>query len=82
MTTEYFLWVDDDFAFTDETNLEYLLDVIETTGYDVVAGAINFARETPWLRHNHLVIDRSDTGNCFNRIIGRNVPLPGYGKAE
>ena len=75
--TEFFVWVDDDFTFTYATELEYLLKVIEETDYDVIGGAVN-GRETPWNRHNRFVIDRSDNGNCFNRIIGKTIPLPGY----
>ena len=39
--TEFFLWVDDDFEFFEETNLERLVDVISKTGYDVVGGSID-----------------------------------------
>jgi len=30
--TDYFLWVDDDFIFNEETDLGYMLDVLEKTG--------------------------------------------------
>ena len=30
--TDFFVWVDDDFVFNTETDLQYMLDVIETTG--------------------------------------------------
>ena len=38
--TEFFVWVDDDFEFTDDTNLEKLVEVISKTGYDVIGGSI------------------------------------------
>ena len=38
--TEFFVWVDDDFEFTAETNLEKLVEVISKTGYDVIGGSI------------------------------------------
>ena len=30
--TDYFVWVDDDFIFNHESNLRYMLDVLEKTG--------------------------------------------------
>ena len=30
--TDYFLWVDDDFIFSEETDLEYMLNMLEKTG--------------------------------------------------
>ena len=38
MTTEYLLWIDDDFVFSDETDLESMLDVLENTNLDIVGG--------------------------------------------
>jgi hypothetical protein len=38
VTTEYFLWVDDDFFFTENTNLEWMREVLETTDLDLVGG--------------------------------------------
>ena len=32
VTTDFFVWVDDDFKFTAETDIQYLLDVIIKTG--------------------------------------------------
>ena len=43
--TEFFVWVDDDFEFTDETNLEKLVEVISKTGYDVIGGSIGIILE-------------------------------------
>ena len=30
--TDYFMWVDDDFIFNQESNIGYMLDVLEKTG--------------------------------------------------
>ena len=38
VTTEYFVWVDDDFFFTENTNLEWMREVLETTDLDLVGG--------------------------------------------
>ncbi|XP_019623733.1 PREDICTED: beta-1,4 N-acetylgalactosaminyltransferase 1-like [Branchiostoma belcheri] len=40
VTTPYLLWVDDDFVFVKETKLENLLEVIENTRLDLVAGTV------------------------------------------
>lgn len=42
VTTKYFLWVDDDFLFTDKTKIEKLVDVLEGTDLDVVRSATTF----------------------------------------
>ncbi|PIO35980.1 hypothetical protein AB205_0053530, partial [Aquarana catesbeiana] len=42
VTTKYFLWVDDDFLFTDKTKIEKLVDVLEKTDLDMVRSAATF----------------------------------------
>jgi len=32
VTTDFFIWVDDDFVFTSETDIQYMIDVITKTG--------------------------------------------------
>lgn len=44
MTTEYLLWIDDDFVFSDETDLEWMLDVLENTNLDIVGGKAGSTR--------------------------------------
>ncbi|CAL8264871.1 unnamed protein product [Gadus morhua 'NCC'] len=42
VTTKYFLWVDDDFLFTDKTKIEDLVEVMEATPeLDVVGASVN-----------------------------------------
>ncbi|XP_067414796.1 beta-1,4 N-acetylgalactosaminyltransferase 2-like [Emydura macquarii macquarii] len=41
VTTKYYLWVDDDFLFTENTKIEKLVDVLEETNLDVVGGSVN-----------------------------------------
>uniref|UniRef100_A0A8D2KRT3 Glycosyltransferase 2-like domain-containing protein n=1 Tax=Varanus komodoensis TaxID=61221 RepID=A0A8D2KRT3_VARKO len=40
VTTKYYLWVDDDFLFTDQTKIEKLVDVLENSNLDVVGGSV------------------------------------------
>ncbi|XP_068120216.1 beta-1,4 N-acetylgalactosaminyltransferase 2-like isoform X3 [Hyperolius riggenbachi] len=40
VTTKYFLWVDDDFLFTENTKIEKLVDVLEGTDLDLVGGSV------------------------------------------
>ena len=39
--TQFYLWVDDDFFFNEETDLQYMVDVAEQTGFDIIGGALN-----------------------------------------
>ncbi|XP_066485366.1 beta-1,4 N-acetylgalactosaminyltransferase 2-like [Tiliqua scincoides] len=41
VTTKYYLWVDDDFLFTQNTKIEKLVDVLENSDLDVVGGSVN-----------------------------------------
>ncbi|XP_059928922.1 beta-1,4 N-acetylgalactosaminyltransferase 2-like [Gadus macrocephalus] len=42
VTTKYFLWVDDDFLFTEKTKIEDLVEVMEATpALDVVGGSVD-----------------------------------------
>lgn len=36
VTTKYYLWVDDDFLFTENTKIEKLVEVLEKTNLDMV----------------------------------------------
>lgn len=80
VTTEYFLWVDDDFVFQPNTNLEWQLNVIRTTGYDVIGGGVGMAGESGWARKRNLNIAYGADGNCYARQLGKVIPLPGYEK--
>ena len=43
--TDYFIWMDDDFVATNETDLELLFSIIEATNYDVIAGKVGFSEK-------------------------------------
>ena len=55
--TEFFIWMDDDFVVEKNTSLDYLLEVIEKTGYDLVAGTTTNADEG-WGKYNNFDIQR------------------------
>ncbi|XP_074835130.1 beta-1,4 N-acetylgalactosaminyltransferase 2 isoform X2 [Carettochelys insculpta] len=41
VTTKYYLWIDDDYLFTENTNIEKLVEVLEGTNLDMVGGSVN-----------------------------------------
>ena len=50
VTTEYFLWVDDDFIIRSKTDLRFMLKVIQQTGYDVIGAGVSRSGESHWVR--------------------------------
>ena len=50
VTTEYFLWVDDDFIIRSKTDLRFMLKVIKQTGYDVIGAGVSRSGESHWVR--------------------------------
>ena len=52
--TEYFVYVDDDFEFDSETKLEYLVERIENTGYDILGGKIGKRKMSKWARMDQI----------------------------
>ncbi|XP_043929851.1 beta-1,4 N-acetylgalactosaminyltransferase 2-like [Protopterus annectens] len=44
VTTKYFLWVDDDFLFTEKTKIENFITVLEESDLDVVGGVVDDGR--------------------------------------
>ncbi|KAJ3591940.1 hypothetical protein NHX12_007070 [Muraenolepis orangiensis] len=65
VTTKYFLWVDDDFLFTDQTKIEALVEVMEAIPeLDVVGGSVTgnqFYFSLPYEEGDEL------TGGCLHR---------------
>ncbi|XP_040187689.1 beta-1,4 N-acetylgalactosaminyltransferase 2-like isoform X1 [Rana temporaria] len=74
VTTKYFLWVDDDFLFTEETKIEKLVDVLEGTDLDVVGGNV---------AGNHFSItllleEGDDKGDCLHWEKGAYHQIEGF----
>ena len=75
--TQFFVWCDDDFQFGNETDLSYMVHVAETTGFDIIGGALNEHERSAWAKPDFYRLRRSETGFCFNRFNYKNLALPG-----
>ncbi|XP_065108640.1 beta-1,4 N-acetylgalactosaminyltransferase 2-like [Paramisgurnus dabryanus] len=75
VTTKYFLWVDDDFVFLDETRIERFVEIMEANPeLDVVGGAVSGEQY-----YFSLEYIEDDEGGCLRRFQGRHhKPLPGF----
>ncbi|XP_067397204.1 beta-1,4 N-acetylgalactosaminyltransferase 2 isoform X1 [Emydura macquarii macquarii] len=73
VTTKYYLWVDDDFLFTERTKIEKLVDVLEGTNLDVVGGSVNGNT----YRFQLLYQERDDSG-CLHLRFGSFHKLEGF----
>ncbi|CAL8272821.1 unnamed protein product [Lota lota] len=77
VTTKYFLWVDDDFLFTDKTKIEDLVEVMEAIPeLDVVGGSV-----TGNQFYFSIVYEEGDgvTGGCLDRKSNKKFQsLPNY----
>nr|XP_055050504.1 beta-1,4 N-acetylgalactosaminyltransferase 2-like isoform X7 [Misgurnus anguillicaudatus] len=75
VTTKYFLWVDDDFEFLDETRIERFVEIMEAKPeLDVVGGAVSGEQY-----YFSLEYIEDDEGGCLRRFQGKHhKPLPGY----
>uniref|UniRef100_A0A673YDI3 Beta-1,4 N-acetylgalactosaminyltransferase 1-like n=1 Tax=Salmo trutta TaxID=8032 RepID=A0A673YDI3_SALTR len=78
VTTKYFLWVDDDFLFTDKTKIENLVEVMEATPeLDVVGGSVAGHGQF----YFSLVYEEGngEDGGCLNRKGAvKYQPVPGF----
>ncbi|XP_073725000.1 beta-1,4 N-acetylgalactosaminyltransferase 2-like isoform X1 [Misgurnus anguillicaudatus] len=76
VTTKYFLWVDDDFMFLNETRIERFVEIMEAVPeLDVVGGEVErnqFAFKLNYKEGN------SEEGGCISRVGGFYAPLPGF----
>ncbi|XP_078588450.1 beta-1,4 N-acetylgalactosaminyltransferase 1-like isoform X1 [Branchiostoma floridae x Branchiostoma japonicum] len=79
VTTPYFLWVDDDFIFTQDTRIELLLQVAKNTNLDVISGVVRddlgLARKfTQKIR----IEEGDDLGDCLFRSKGYYHAVEGF----
>ncbi|XP_030649797.1 beta-1,4 N-acetylgalactosaminyltransferase 2-like, partial [Chanos chanos] len=74
--TKYFLWVDDDFMFIDDTKIEKFVEVMEAVPeLDVVAGGVSRDRVYFKVKYEK---GHMEEGGCLSRFIGRShQALPG-----
>ncbi|XP_013874451.1 beta-1,4 N-acetylgalactosaminyltransferase 1a [Austrofundulus limnaeus] len=81
VTTKYMLWVDDDFIFTANTNLEKMVDILEKTTLDLVGGAVReVTGYTATYRHTISVEEGGSDGDCLNFRNGFHHAIEGYPK--
>uniref|UniRef100_A0A8C7CFB4 Glycosyltransferase 2-like domain-containing protein n=1 Tax=Oncorhynchus kisutch TaxID=8019 RepID=A0A8C7CFB4_ONCKI len=78
VTTKYFLWVDDDFLFTDKTKIENLVEVMEATPeLDVVGGSV--AGHGQFYFSLVYQDGNGEDGGCLNRKGAVTYqPVPGF----
>ncbi|XP_061081348.1 beta-1,4 N-acetylgalactosaminyltransferase 2-like [Conger conger] len=75
VTTKYFLWVDDDFEFTDKTKIEKFVEIMESMPeLDVVGGSV---RSTTF-SHMLVLEDGDEEGGCLRKVKGTYQPIPGF----
>ncbi|KAG5831944.1 hypothetical protein ANANG_G00285860 [Anguilla anguilla] len=74
VTTKYFLWVDDDFEFTERTKIERFVEIMESKPeLDVVAGSVGANKFS-----FKLVYEEGDEeGGCLSRVSGTYHQVPG-----
>ncbi|CAG5096369.1 Oidioi.mRNA.OKI2018_I69.XSR.g14585.t1.cds [Oikopleura dioica] len=76
--TQFYLWVDDDFVFSKETDLKYMVYVAESTGFDIIGGALDNHVRGGWAKEDFIDIRSGNDGYCFRRKRYRNFDLPGF----
>ncbi|XP_066272574.1 beta-1,4 N-acetylgalactosaminyltransferase 1-like [Branchiostoma lanceolatum] len=76
VTTPYLLWVDDDFVFVPETKLENLLEVLENTKLDLVAGTVG----RTGIRYTKMdIVPGDENGDCLRiHDLHHWGPVPGF----
>ncbi|KAJ8344623.1 hypothetical protein SKAU_G00288160 [Synaphobranchus kaupii] len=74
VTTKYFLWVDDDFEFTDSTKIEKFVEIMESKPeLDVVGGSVS----SNSFSFKVLYEDGDEEGGCLSKVPGNYQPIPG-----
>ncbi|XP_074552457.1 beta-1,4 N-acetylgalactosaminyltransferase 2-like [Halichoeres trimaculatus] len=77
VTTKYFLWVDDDFLFTENTKIEKLVEIMEAVPeLDVLGGAVTGNQFYFTLHYEEG--DEMEGGCLSRKSKGRFHQLPGY----
>nr|XP_033773393.1 beta-1,4 N-acetylgalactosaminyltransferase 2 [Geotrypetes seraphini] len=74
VTTKYFLWVDDDFLFNENTKIEKMVEVLENTDLDVVGGVV----AGHYFNFKLLLEEGDEEGHCLHWRSGFYYPLEGF----
>ena len=73
--TDFFVTVDDDFIVTENTKLEYLVEIIDESGYDVIGGTVvENDKQDSWDKFGRFEITASKEGFCYSRKKFGNQP--------
>ncbi|XP_062386980.1 beta-1,4 N-acetylgalactosaminyltransferase 2-like [Sardina pilchardus] len=76
VTTKYFLWVDDDFQFLNETKIEKFVEIMESMPeLDVLGGSVGSNRFYFTLKHEE---GADGEGGCLSRLSKFHKQLPGF----
>ncbi|KAL4646158.1 beta-1,4 N-acetylgalactosaminyltransferase 1-like isoform X1 [Arapaima gigas] len=79
VATKYVLWVDDDFVFTSETNIEKLVEVLENTELDVVGGAVRrWSGQPNTYQFTINLQDGDEDGDCLHLQSGFYHTIAGF----
>nr|XP_056720601.1 beta-1,4 N-acetylgalactosaminyltransferase 2 [Euleptes europaea] len=73
VTTKYYLWVDDDFQFTENTKLEKLVRVLENSNLDLVGGIVS-GNDFRF----KIFYEEGQDGSCLHIRNGHYHPLEGF----
>lgn len=77
--TDYFVWCDDDFVFYEESDMEYMVDVLDKSGFDVVGGGVDTHQRNAWQSSDFIEIKTSPEGYCYTRKpFPTLMTLPGF----
>ncbi|XP_074554896.1 beta-1,4 N-acetylgalactosaminyltransferase 2-like [Halichoeres trimaculatus] len=77
VTTKYFLWVDDDYEFTEDTKIEKLVEIMEALPeLDVVGGSVKGNRFYFTIEYEER--DEIEGGCLYRKSGGKLPPLPGF----
>ncbi|RXN31219.1 beta-1,4 N-acetylgalactosaminyltransferase 2-like protein [Labeo rohita] len=72
VTTKYFLWVDDDFVFLNETRIESFVNIMEAVPeLDVIGGQVESNQFSFKLQYEE---GSSEEGGCITRVSGTHAP--------
>ncbi|XP_064170335.1 beta-1,4 N-acetylgalactosaminyltransferase 2-like isoform X1 [Anguilla rostrata] len=75
VTTKYFLWVDDDFEFTERTKIEKFVEIMESKPeLDVVGGSVSSSTFSFMLVNE----EGDEEGGCLRKVKGDYQPIPGF----
>ncbi|KAI8508909.1 hypothetical protein Bbelb_127570 [Branchiostoma belcheri] len=77
VTTEYFFWLDDDMVFTEKTDLKFMMNFLDKTGYHIVGGRLEDSELTFAQRYDYVPSNTGD-GGCLSRKEGSYKVIPGF----